>query len=314
MPPLTPSTKVNLSPSSRHSNKVSAYQMNTASPLASKPSMPLPVSRKRSPDDDFADHPAKRFVHHNGQVLQVAPNTRLNGPVDNGRVPIPQLTVLTNHHQGQNQNQYTSVSNPNSIQGAAVGQQLVSLPPLQPGVRAMATVYQPSPAGSIVQQSSAGPVATCSSAIPASAFPAAPMPTQTPMAYGTPTKHPSPGSLMPPYGSSPLVEPFGPGSAIHTPICHTPISNSPSVYLQHRASPYKPIRHVNRLLYPPPSASLDQYHLSVPVPPNHMHYQPLGRRHDLRTGIVPEFLVYHRGQQQQFAAPGQVGGQGHYPS
>ncbi|UKZ64103.1 uncharacterized protein TrAtP1_005322 [Trichoderma atroviride] len=84
---------------------------------------------------------------------------------------------------------------------------------------------------------------------------------------------------------------------MHTPIALTPISHSPSVYLQQRASPYRPIRHVNRLLYPPPSASLDQYHLAVPVQPTQMHYQPLGRRNDLRTGVVPEFVVYNRGQQ-----------------
>lgn len=94
---------------------------------------------------------------------------------------------------------------------------------------------------------------------------------------------------------------------------HTPISNSPSFYLQQRNSPYKPIRHVNTLLYPPPSASLDQYHLSVPIPPTQMHYQPLGRRNDVRTGVVPEFLLYNRTQQHP-QLPLQAAPQGHYPA
>jgi hypothetical protein len=70
----------------------------------------------------------------------------------------------------------------------------------------------------------------------------------------------------------------------------TPISNSPSVYLQQRPSPYKPVRHVNTLLYPPPSAFLHEYHFSN-VPPTQMHYQPLGRRNEFKTGVVPEFAM-----------------------
>lgn len=295
IPPFTPSTKFNLSPSSRHSQNISTYQADAPSPLATKVSIPLPSSRKRSPEDDLAGHPAKRLVHPPaGQILQGVPNTRLNGHVDN-RLPVPHLTVVTNHAQSQfgHGQVYTA-------QGSvpSTSQQVVSLPPLQTGVRAMSTVYQTNaPVGATLQPQSTGPVPSAP-AISRPAYTAASLPSQPQMSYGTPTRHQSPVSLAPTYGSSPLVEPFGPGSAVHTPMVHTPISNSPSVYLQHRASPYKPIRHVNRLLYPPPSASLDQYHLSVPVQPNQMHYQPLGRRHDLRTGIVPEFLVYNRGQQQ----------------
>lgn len=88
---------------------------------------------------------------------------------------------------------------------------------------------------------------------------------------------------------------------------HTPIAHSPSVYLQQRPSPYKPVRYVNTLLHPPPSAFLQQYHLcgggAAPVPPANMHYQPLGRRNDVRTGVVPEFIVGpppHQQQQQQY--------------
>jgi hypothetical protein len=186
----------------------------------------------------------------------------------------------------------------------STSQQIVSLPPLQPSVRAMSTVYQTNPpTAATLQMQSTGPTLSTTT-VSGPMYSVAGLPAQSQVSYGTPTKHHSPGTLAPTYGSSPLVEPFGIASAVQTPLVHTPISNSPSVYLQHRASPYKPIRHVNRLLYPPPSASLDQYHLAVPVPPNQMHYQPLGRRHDLRTGIVPEFLMYNRGQQQHLPSHG----------
>ncbi|KAG5940304.1 hypothetical protein E4U53_007614 [Claviceps sorghi] len=313
-PSYTSSIKSNLSPNSRQTQNGFVYPANATSPLARKVSIAQPLPRKRSPDTDLAEHPAKRHAHaqsaYASHVLQPVPSARpSNAPRDNHRLPVPHLSLVTNQ-QLSSGNMFT---NPN----ATNTQQMVSLPPLQSGTRAMCTVYQSSPGAQGVQQPSAAvPVtATASAPIPPAvptSYPMTTLPTQTAMGYGTPTKHHSPGRLLPNYGSSPLVESFGPASASHTPVVHTPISNSPSVYLQHRASPYKPIRNVNRLLYPPPSASLDQYHISVPVHPNQMHYQPIGRRYDLRTGIVPEFLMYNRGHQQHLASQGMP--QGHYPS
>ena len=131
-------------------------------------------------------------------------------------------------------------------------------------MRAMSTVYPTvtttwAPQGAIL--------ATCGPQTPSYA---------APTNFGTPSKRHSPNSLTT-FASSPLTEPFG---------AHTPLSNSPSIYLQQRASPYKPVRRVNTLLYPPPSMPLSEYHLGS----SQMHYQPLGRRNDLRSGIVPEFL------------------------
>ncbi|OAA40986.1 hypothetical protein NOR_05568 [Metarhizium rileyi] len=306
IPLLTPTTKFNLSPSARHSQNVSAYQSNATSPLASKFPIPLPSSRKRSLDEDLAEHPAKRPVHQAaGQIFQGVSGPRLNGHIDNARLPAPHLNLGT----GPSQNQFTAGQNYSS-QGpvSSTSQQVVSLPPLQPGVRAMSTVYQTGPPSAATVQAQSS-LSASSTALSGPTYPMTGMTIQPQVSYGTPTKNHTSGNLASAYGSSPLIEPFGPNSAVHTPIVHTPISNSPSVYLQHRASPYKPIRHVNRLLYPPPSASLDQYHLSVPVQPNQMHYQPLGRRHDLRTGIVPEFLVYNRGQQHQLLSHGSQQGQ-----
>ncbi|XP_044718907.1 cyclin domain-containing protein [Hirsutella rhossiliensis] len=291
MSPYTPSALSTYSPSSCTSKTLSAYHTNPTSPLSAKPSMNLAVTRKRSPDQDLADHPAKRQIlsraGHGAPNLVM--NARTNCPVDAARLPVPQLSIVTN--QGRNlAGAYTAVNGyPPQMPGTS--QHIVSLPPLQPGIRAISTVYQSNPVTTMAQQSAMP--ASAGTPMPTTPFQIAPLAGHATMNYGTPTKHHSPGNLAP-FGSSPLVEHLGPG-----------------VYLQQRASPYKPIRHVNTLLYPPPSASLDQYHLSVPVQPNQMHYQPLGRRHDVRTGVVPEFVLYNRGQQHLASQGGQ---QGHYPS
>ncbi|KAG5929529.1 hypothetical protein E4U42_005556 [Claviceps africana] len=316
-PSYTSSIQSNLSPSSRQTQNGLVYPANATSPLARKISIAQTLPRKRSPETNLAEHPAKRHAHAHAQpaygshVLQAVPSARpSHASRDNHRLPVPHLSLVTNQ-QLSSGNVFTNLNATNA-------QQMVSLPPLQSGTRAMCTVYQSSPGAQGVQHPSAAvPVTATSASAPipptvATSYPMATLQTQAGMGYGTPTKHHSPGRLLPNYGSSPLVESFGPSSTSHTPVVHTPISNSPSVYLQHRASPYKPIRNVNRLLYPPPSASLDQYHISIPVHPNQMHYQPIGRRYDLRTGIVPEFLMYNRGHQQHLSSQGMP--QGHYPS
>ncbi|KAL0931480.1 cyclin-related 2 [Colletotrichum truncatum] len=270
-PPLTPSATAIYSPNTTMQPNTqawpSAYHNVPVSPLTGK--HVGMNGRKRSSEEDVTDPPAKRLSR---QPTAMAPVVR--PPVVNEqpmRLPVPNLTLNTNPNSSQMAYPQTT---------AYSTQPHVSLPPLGTGVRAMATVFPPT---------------TVTTSMPQLPMPATvPMPqaSLTPatvsmhpaIGYGTPTKRHSPGSLSV-YASSPLGEQF-PGSVIHTPIAHTPISHSPSVYLQQRPSPYKPIRHVNTLLYPPPSASLNEYHL----PTTQMHYQPLGRRNDLRTGVVPEFM------------------------
>ncbi|KAM0471042.1 hypothetical protein ACHAPX_009612 [Trichoderma viride] len=282
----------NFSPTtSRHAQNWAMYHTNPVSPLAARPTMVLPINRKRSPEVDPIEHPAKRHMRQAPRLNMTVPPVMNARPKDSARLPVPHLTLVTS--------QVTPIQPPvfpasatsaamtmtpmttgyaSQSPYAAASQNVVSLPPIQPGARAMSSVYQPSSAATVSAST---------------AFPNTVLPSQPSMAYATPTKH-----LTSAYTSSPMAENlFGTASGMHTPIALTPISHSPSVYLQQRASPYRPIRHVNRLLYPPPSASLDQYHLAVPVQPTQMHYQPLGRRNDLRTGVVPEFIVYNRGQQ-----------------
>lgn len=61
---------------------------------------------------------------------------------------------------------------------------------------------------------------------------------------------------------------------------------SPSYFLTHRTSPYRPVRNVNTLLIPPPSAALQ-----IPVrnvPSDQIHYQPLSKAAtERRTGPLP---------------------------
>jgi hypothetical protein len=72
--------------------------------------------------------------------------------------------------------------------------------------------------------------------------------------------------------------------ALSTYSVHTPQSRlSPSTVIN-RNSPYRPVRAVNTLLFPPPSASL-QHPRSLPF--NQMHYQPLGKVSERKTGVLP---------------------------
>ncbi|KAI0541839.1 hypothetical protein GGR58DRAFT_510645 [Xylaria digitata] len=253
------------SPSSVQQNSWdNAYHLTPiVSPLAIKPSLGHALVRKRSWEGSDAVEPAQKKVSR-APTQAIVPSMRpIAGNTDPVRLPAPQLTLDTS--QAVLPNTYGS-SNYQS-------QSMVSLPPLNPGIRAMSTVYS-TPTSTWAPT---GPVLpTCGPQTPSFAVPSN---------YGTPTKRHSPPSMAA-FGSSPLAEAYA---------SHTPISNSPSVYLQQRPSPYKPVRRVNTLLNPPPSMPLSEYHLGS----SQMHYQPIGRRNDLRSGIVPEFLPGYSHQRHQ---------------
>ncbi|OAR01573.1 hypothetical protein LLEC1_00876 [Akanthomyces lecanii] len=304
LPPYTPTTARAFSPTSNQAPDWHAYNANAVSPLASKPAR-LTSSRKRSPEYDAADHPAKRQVPPQMASGMLPSNGVRQAGAFEARPLGPQLSIVTS--------QGPSTGAPYLAAGHsyAPGPNM-PLPPLQSGVRAMSTIYQ-QPAGGVVPQPQPQPqpqplqqmmpVVTMAPGYPTSATAVHP-----PVHIGTPSKRRSPGTLVQ-YTSSPMAEVYAAGSAMHTPLALTPLANSPSIYLQQRSSPYRPVRHVNRLLHPA-STSLDQYHLSVPINPNQIHYQPLGRRNDVRTGVVPEFIKYNRQQQQQ---PPQGRHHGAYP-
>ncbi|CAK7209723.1 hypothetical protein SBRCBS47491_000538 [Sporothrix bragantina] len=197
-----------------------------------------------------------------------------------------------------------------------VSQSQVSMalpPPLAHGVRAMATVY-PSAPGANVAPAMPTLSTTTGYAVqppmlptsgPAMSTPVAPGSGTSTTAYnasqtfGTPTKRTSPMNVLTPSAasvyaaaaanSSPLAESFPHlVSGVHTP------THSPSVYLQQRSSPYRPIRNVHMLLNPPPTTSFQDYQAMGPIliPPTQMYFHPLGRPNDVRPGIVPEFQPY----------------------
>lgn len=237
----------------------------SVSPLAVKPSLGHPMVRKRSLEGgDMVEPAPKRAPRQPPMPTRMPSNRPVHGGPDPGRLSVPHLTLDTSQS-------IQAIPPPVYPPSTYPSQQGVSLPPLGPGMRAMATVY-PTATSAWAPQ---GPImATCGPQTPS--YPA------MPPNYGTPTKRHSPTSLTP-FGSSPLAEVYG---------THTPISNSPLAYLQQRASPYKPVRAVNTLLNPAPSMPLNEYHLGS----SQMHYQPLGRRNDLRSGIVPEFLPPYANQ------------------
>lgn len=245
----------------------------TGSSMDYRPDFGNVQNRKRSWDEQSVEPPAKR-THlaplPQAQNLKPAPDAR--------RLPVPSLTLNTGSQALMSQQ--PSYAAPNySVPQAQTTAYTVSLPPLEPGMRAMSTVY-----AAPTTTASWAPAPTTTSGAPMQHPPASLVtptnpypPTST---YGTPTKRLSPINNLNPAGaynnSSPLHEYSG---------FHTPISHSPSIYLQQRHSPYKPIRHVRTLLNPP---NIQGYQLPA-IPPSQMHYQPIGRRHDERTGIVPEY-------------------------
>ncbi|KAL4945857.1 hypothetical protein BDV06DRAFT_3685 [Aspergillus oleicola] len=93
---------------------------------------------------------------------------------------------------------------------------------------------------------------------------------------------PDPSRNHSPYpASAATISPAVSAYAVHTPNTHL----SPSYFLANRNSPYRPVRSVNTLLIPPPSASLEQQRA---IPFDHMHYQPLGKSTaERRTGLLP---------------------------
>lgn len=242
----------------------------TAAALDYLPDLGGGQNRKRSWDEQSVEPPAKR--------THLAPQPQVRAPKvapDARRLPVPGLTLNTGGQAAVPQQPQYAAPSCSVQQGAPYA---VSLPPLDHGIRAMSTVYStPSSNGSWAPTqtaSSGGPMQHHSQPAlmtPTSQFPAT-------SNYGTPTKRLSPiNSLTPagPYNGSPLHDYSG---------FHTPISHSPSIYLQQRHSPYKPIRHVRTLLNPP---NMQSYQLPA-ITPSQMHYQQIGRR-DERTGIVPEY-------------------------
>jgi hypothetical protein len=224
-----------------------------AAPLSSPLAMPeydqRLYSRKRSYDGE-ADEPVAKRAARPANVGPV-PFTNVAAPLrhDAPRLPVPNLTIST--------------SQPMSYNGVpTLAQNVPLLPPLSG--RAMSTVYPSTPSSWTPHHPALTPTGPPSH-----------------NGYSTPTRRQSPHSVQEllSLGSSPISAQF-PGQ--------NPGHISPSVFLQQRSSPYKPVRHVNTLLYPPPSGAMHDYSANI----DQIHYQPLGKRNDYRPGVVPDYASH----------------------
>ena len=217
-------------------------------------------ARKRNYEGDLEESATKRVL----RPSTTGPANFTSNPQamrhDLPRLPVPNLTISTSHPVSST---YKSTSN--------MSQHVPLLPPLVG--RSMSSVYPTTPSWT-----SNHPVLT----------PTGPPSQHGPPStegYHTPSRRSSPHSVngLLSLGSSPISGNFP----------HTPGHISPSCYLQQRNSPYKPVRHVNTLLYPPPLAAMHGFSADL----DQMHYQPLGRRNDYRPGVVPDYTSHDHYQQ-----------------
>jgi hypothetical protein len=254
-PALTPYS-LNSAPYNHNQQWPATYSQPSISPLPSMPDLVpelnLQLSGRKRGYEDTANEPSAKRVTRSNGS-QIVPHITIPAPRQNmPRLPVPGLPVNTTQPSGY----------------PAIPQNLQLLPPLAGG-RAMSTVYPATP--SYTPQSQALTPATLKGHSTSQSF--------NGQSYGTPSRRHSPRTVQEAISmnSSPISATF-PG--------HN--HNSPSFFLQQRSSPYKPVRLPNTLLVPPPSASLHHYPTSV----EQMHYQPLGKRNDYRTGVVPEYAAH----------------------
>ena len=253
-PPFLPSHHTSTSnPTYPHPLSMPPYLAPTIpSPAPPMPEIDLrPAARKRSYDDNSQEPPAKR--HSQTMAPSAASSTTLTPSTLYGitpnvpRLPMPNLSINTSKYVG-------------GADGLHSGQ----LPP--PG-RAMSMVYPG--LGNWLQSGTIS-----SSQKPTPLYPHTNIISST----GEPSRRqsPFPGASG---NSSPISSNF-PQSQ------HSQSLPSPSYFSTHRNSPYRPVRGVNTLLVPPPSASMHKAPQNLGF--DQMHYQPLGKPlSERKTGVVP---------------------------
>ena len=206
--------------------------------------------RKRSLEDNTLEPPSKR---PNSLSASAASSSTLTPSTLNNTPPVPRLPMPNlSISNGPSQHGYSSSSGQLPI----------------PSGRAMSTVFPPNLRPQKAMQLPSLPPPNHpthpSSTKPATSadFHSGQIP------YTSATSTPSPTSY-------------------HFPQ-HTPNGLSPSGWPAPRNSPYKPVRGVNTLLVPPPSASIQNHPQNVSY--GQMHYQPLGKPiSERRTGVLPYF-------------------------
>ena len=240
------------------------------SPVTPMPEVDLkPWARKRSLDDHTSEPPSKRLslAPSAASSTTLTPSTLKNATPPVPRLPMPNLSISTTNQQ----NGYGS--SPSQL-------------PI-PSCRAMSSVYPGSNRGAQNGMQ---------------------LPSIQPSSYMSHSGGARSASTTSEYQNR--QSPYANGSATPSPTSynfpqhqHTPNGLSPSGFPIPRNSPYKPIRGVNTLLVPPPSASLHQpQHLSY----DQMHYQPLGKPiSERKTGVLPymPFNTWSQSHQAQHYLP-----------
>lgn len=253
-PPILPSHHTSSSnPAHPHPLSMPPYLAPTIP--SSAPTMPdidlRSTARKRSYEDSSQEPPAKRpsqtVAPSAASSTTLTPSTMYGITPNVPRLPMPNLSINTS-----------------SYGGGADGLHSAQLPP--PG-RAMSMVYP-----GLGNRPQTGPIS--SSQRPTPLYPHANM--ISPMGEPSRRQSPYPGTSG---NSSPSSNNF-PQSQ------HSQNLSSPSYFSAQRSSPYRPVRGVNTLLVPPPSASM--HNPSQNLGFDQMHYQPLGKpMSERKTGVVP---------------------------
>ncbi|KAF3893190.1 Meiotically up-regulated protein [Trichophyton interdigitale] len=245
------------------------------------PVEPLSAHRKRSWDDQANDNPAKRPATAN--TTWVRPSTQAPSQLYTAsQLPStapPVQPQLPTSIVSMPSNMAPQLTRPQSGYSMGSTNPPTSLAPLT-GTQPISTAPRPAvfPVNGTPTHWSQPPVSQPT---------LAPLPVtnlQQSAAGGFPDSSRRPGSTsFPATAPSTTISPAVPAYSVRTPT-HL----SPSSILLDRNSPYRPVRSVNTLLYPPPAGSLLQpRQLSVDL----MRYQPLGKRsseHRVdRTGVLP---------------------------
>ncbi|OJD17302.1 hypothetical protein AJ78_02590 [Emergomyces pasteurianus Ep9510] len=228
--------------------------------------------RKRSWDGPAEEHPAKKLavstMSGSASLPALPPVTAVAG----GHIPpltmpsVPQLAMpMLPSSLPQLPRLNFALAQSSAGPPLAPPQTQTQTPTLlSSSTRSMASVYPP-----VSSWNQRTPPATTLAPIPH------PLPNNNSASYPDQTRHQSPYAATTSATISPALSAYS---------VHTPTRLSPSFIID-RNSPYRPVRQVNTLLYPPPSASMNHVrHL----PLDQMHYQPLGKAvTERKTGVLP---------------------------
>lgn len=224
------------------------------SPARHPTGMEYPIGRKRSLDTSLDLPPAKR-IH---STLSTSTNLPPGVLTPNSVFTPDSANTATSYDSSRvTQLPLPTLPNPANRNGT-------QLAPLSlPGPRAMSAVYPNSTGYSqAVTPTTAGP---------------SNLPLMPNLGTGVPSSTPR----VPSHAGSAHTSPtnmYGTGTPTRPGL-------SPSYFLMNRSSPYRPVRHVNTLLYPPPSGALQHPIKNIDY---QMHYQPLSKSDSqLRSGPMP---------------------------